>query len=135
MSKVHNEQEVVCVKKMRVDKRIKYLIDWLNAVHNIYTLYSCSGHRVEYGTQDGLYVEDSGIPYVCLIVTCCPESPSVHSIVETLKSFPYWECTSMKREPIGYNTPISIHMLDGKLPPRSITKKPFVSYIRSRQDA
>lgn len=50
--------EVNCIKTFKVDKGIKPLIDWLNSIPNVYTLYSCESHN------------DNEEAYVSIILQC-----------------------------------------------------------------
>jgi hypothetical protein len=137
MPKLVDEQEVVCMKRMLVDKRIKPLIDWLNAVPNIITLYSCSGHpanhwALEKRDANGNVIEicrDGGRPYCAFIVTCERFNPSAQAVFQTLIAQPWVEDYHLgidKKQPL-YNSPIAIYFK--KVPSKKMLARPLMQLI------
>lgn len=140
MPKLVDEEEVVCMKRMLVDKRIKPLIDWLNAVPNIITLYSCSGHLMSHWAFEKLdekgnvikVCRDGNIPYVAFIVTSEKYYPSVEAIYRTIIDLPWvaeYNIRSADKKP-AYNCNIAIYLK--RLPSKKMLAKPLMQLIGER---
>ena len=57
--------EKTCSKKFKVDKNIAPVVDWLNSIEGVYTMYSCAGHP-EDGDTDS---------YISFIISCMHQKP------------------------------------------------------------